>query len=87
MSREIPNTNEIKMYLHCGKCMDKRPKNKSPMEWARTQAGMTDIGLQVWCNRCNANLIHIDFEGTVHPANCTRMMTEAEKKEAKRNLQ
>jgi hypothetical protein len=76
--RDIPNTNEIVMYLHCGKCMDERPDHIAPMDWARTQSGWTPMGLQVWCNRCNANLMHVDFEGVKHPANCTRQLTDEE---------
>lgn len=68
---ELTNENQIALYLHCGKCLSKLPKGKSPQEWARTQCGWTVKGLQVWCTRCNCNVVNIDFEGQKHPANCT----------------
>lgn len=76
MSYELSNENQIKMFFHCGKCMDKRPENVTPMDWARTQTGATPQGIQVWCNRCDCNVVHIDFEGVKHPANCTRLADE-----------
>lgn len=72
MSRDIPNTNEIIQFVHCGKCASQRPATRSPRQWARLEVGMTPIGLQVWCKRCECNVFHIDFEGQHHPANCTR---------------
>lgn len=73
----IENTNEIKMFLHCGKCLreyqadEKIKTTMSPMEYANTQSGWTKRGIQVWCNRHDCNIIHIDFEGTKHHANTT----------------
>jgi hypothetical protein len=61
---KIPNSNEITSYMHCANCMGDKPSDISPADWARTQAGFTPIGLQVWCNRCDCNICHIDFEGT-----------------------
>lgn len=65
----IPNTNEIKMFFHCAKCMPKLPVGQSPQEWSRLDCGWTTLGFQVWCRRCNVNIIHFDFEGHKHPAN------------------
>ena len=64
----ISNENEILAYLHCGKCLDELPKGTSPKEWAKTQAGWTEHGLQIWCNRHECNVVNIDFEGQKHPA-------------------
>ena len=66
MKKVTPN--EIVAYLHCKKCLEERPVDQTPMEWSQTQAGFTKKGIQVWCNRHDLNIIHMDFEGTKHPA-------------------
>lgn len=68
----IPNTKEIHSFAHCGNCMSAKPPDVSPQEWVSIEAGFTDLGLQVWCKRCESNIMHIDFEGATHPANTTR---------------
>lgn len=70
MSR-ITNNLEINAYLHCGKCLDELPDGVTPADYSNTQAGFTDQGLQVWCNRHNCNIVNIDFEGNQHPADNT----------------
>ena len=65
------NTNEIFQFIQCGKCMNTLPHGVSPREYGRLEVGFTAHGLQVWCRRCEANVVHIDFEGQKHPANCT----------------
>ena len=67
----IPNENVIDMYMHCGQCLKEKPPHLTPAEWSDTQAGWTELGIQVWCNRHNYNIMHVDFEGTQHPANTT----------------
>lgn len=69
---DIPNTNEIKMFFHCGTCLPQKPSYISPQEWGQLEVGWTVLGLQVWCKRCHSNVIHIDFEGQKHPANTHR---------------
>jgi hypothetical protein len=69
--REIPNTLQIGLYIHCGKCLKEMPAGTSPKEWNRLQVGWTPMGLQVWCVRHNCNVMHIDLEGQMHPANTT----------------
>jgi hypothetical protein len=49
--------------------MQEKPANQSPRDWGRLEVGWTPIGIQVWCKRHNVNVIHIDLEGTKHPAN------------------
>jgi hypothetical protein len=66
------NDNEIGMFLHCGLCLEEKPDGVSPREWAQIEAGWTQIGLQIWCRRHEANICHIDFEGHQHPANTSR---------------
>ena len=72
MDREIPNTNEIKAYIHCGICLKELPTGIAPTEYKDLEVGWTELGLQVWCRRHNVNVMHIDFEGAKHPANTTR---------------
>lgn len=68
----VSNENEIKMYLHCKLCLEELPSDQSPREYLRVEVGWTTKGLQVWCNRHECNIVHIDFEGKKHPANTTR---------------
>ena len=53
--------NKIQMYLHCKSCLSNRSKDK-------VSVGYTKEGIQVWCDMCNSNIVHIDFEGNKHPA-------------------
>jgi hypothetical protein len=43
----------------------------SPEQYACLAVGWTEFGLQVWCARHDANVIHLDFEGQKHPADAT----------------
>jgi hypothetical protein len=65
----ISAENEIVSFFHCGSCLGKRPKGTSPKDWSKVQVGFTVQGIQVWCNRCELNVCHIDFQGYKHPAN------------------
>lgn len=67
--RDIPATNEIRMFFHCRKCLQELPPGTSPQEWAQLEVGWTLLGFQVWCKRHDINVIHMDFEGMKHPAN------------------
>ena len=64
----IPVTNAIKLFIHCAKCIQEKPENISPKEYAQIEVGWTKLGIQVWCKRHNANILHIDFQGKKHPA-------------------
>jgi len=70
------NSNKITTYIHCGKCLDtlltSSDLTQSPKEYQDVSFGWTEIGLQLWCNRCDVNILHVDFEGQTHPANTTR---------------
>lgn len=68
-ARKIPKDNAIQMFFHCAKCIEEKPNNVSPREWAQLEVGWTKLGLQVWCRRHERNVVHIDFEGQKHPAN------------------
>ena len=68
-STRPPPTNErvIEMFFHCALCV-RDPRGPQPSD---IEAGWTTIGLQVWCRRHDLNILHVDFEGQQHPANCT----------------
>jgi|TARA_Y100000401_G_scaffold21577_1_gene14439 hypothetical protein len=55
--------NQIGAYIHCKKCLNELPEDQSPSEFAKTQTGWTEKGLQIWCNRHDLNIAHIDFLG------------------------
>lgn len=48
-------------YLHCMRCMFELPRGKSPALWARLSVGVLPDGLQVWCERHDAEVVRIDF--------------------------
>lgn len=81
VQRNIPSTNEIEAYLHCGKCLDELPKGVSPREWASLEVGWTKLGLQIWCKRHECNVTHINFQGQCHPANVERQLEPHELEE------
>ena len=72
MEKELFNELSIVQYLHCGKCINEKPDNISPRDYAELEVGWTVEGLQIWCKRHEVNVVHIDFEGNKHPANITR---------------
>ncbi len=82
--RDIPNDNQIQMYFHCGLCLaelkeiQRQLSHISPVEYSRLSIGFTPLGIQVWCNRHECNLAHIDFQGKQHPANTSRQKGEDE---------
>lgn len=59
---------EIISFVHCWNCLKQKPDGVSPRDWAQLEVGWTKEGLQVWCKRCEANVVHVDFEGMKHPA-------------------
>ena len=58
-------------FIHCRRCLDDPDPSlgRSPKERSRLEVGWTERGLQVRCVRHDLNIIHIDFQGCVHPAN------------------
>ena len=73
---KISNLNCIEAFLHCGLCIDEfkahEHRGKSPETLQNISVGWTKQGFQVWCNRHQVNMLHVDFEGQTHPANSTR---------------
>lgn len=55
--------NQIESFFHCKECMSEIPDGESPASWARINTGFTKKGLQVWCERHDKNIIHLDFLG------------------------
>ena len=70
----ISNENEGQAYLHCALCLQERPSDISPQDYARLSVAWTEAGLQVWCVRHDCNVMHVNFEGHCHPANTTRKL-------------
>lgn len=58
-----PQVCHIATFFHCSNCFADRPVNQTPQQWARTQAGFTQWGIQIWCNRCNRSVVHWDLLG------------------------
>ena len=58
-----PREPKITTYIHCAMCMEEVPAGESMMDYALEEIGFTPQGIQVWCRRHNANIIHLDFEG------------------------
>ena len=73
---DIPNSNEIVGFMHCGLCLDEIKDGTagyvSPGEYARFSVGWTPQGIQIWCVRHDCNVMHMDFGGVKHSANTTR---------------
>jgi hypothetical protein len=74
-SKELPYLEcTIVQFLHCKLCADEilAGADSSPRDYARYSVGWTIQGLQVWCNRHDRNIMHIDFEGIKHNASLQR---------------
>lgn len=72
MNKEISNENQIEAFLHCGICMQEYKDTGikiAPKDYSKLSIGWTPLGIQIWCDRHDCNVCHIDFEGQVHPAN------------------
>jgi hypothetical protein len=67
-----PNTNEIVGFVNCASCTPDCPPTTSRSDWQQLEIGMTKWGLQVWCKRCDANVLHVDFQGRQLSGNTTR---------------
>jgi hypothetical protein len=55
--------NVIQTFFHCDTCIRIKPPHVSPREWAQLEVGWTSHGFQVWCKRCELNVIHVDLLG------------------------
>jgi hypothetical protein len=59
--------NQIKETIVCVKCSDEfmtgSTDAKSLQDYSKIDAGFTERGLQLWCQRHQVNICQIDFEG------------------------
>ena len=65
-------------YVACAKCSDELAALDPPQslqDYAAMDIGFTDWGVQVWCRRHRANIVHIDFQGHQLPADFRRLET------------
>jgi hypothetical protein len=63
MKKPAQKENAIIKFMHCANCMKQKPLGISPRDWANIECGWTAHGFQVWCKRCEMNVIHIDLLG------------------------
>ena len=54
--------NKIEMYIHCQRCLEIKPDHISPSEYSQMECGFTEDGFQVWCMRCNINILYLEVE-------------------------
>ena len=59
--------NGIEQNIICSKCESEfllgSTDSRSLQDYSRLDIGFTSIGVQVWCRRHDANVVHIDFAG------------------------
>ena len=59
--------NGIEQNIICSKCEAEfllgSTDSRSLQDYSRLDIGFTSIGVQVWCCRHDANVVHIDFAG------------------------
>lgn len=59
--------NQIKEPIVCVKCSDELTQGltdaKSIQDYSRIDVGFTSRGVQLWCQRHNINICHINFNG------------------------
>ena len=68
----------IIQYVVCSKCADELAALSPPQslqDYADIDVGFTDYGIQVWCRRHEANIVHIDFQGAKLPADFRHLET------------
>lgn len=68
----------ITQYVVCSKCADELAHLNPPQslqDCAAMDVGFTEYGVQVWCRRHKANIVHIDFQGAKLPADFRRLET------------
>ena len=64
--------NGIEQNIICSKCETEfllgSTDSRSLQDYSRLDIGFTSIGVQVWCRRHDANVVHIDFADQKHIA-------------------
>lgn len=57
-------TKQIQTFMHCVMCNRENP-GVAPKKWARLEVGLTRRGLQVWCLRHDAEVVHLTADQIV----------------------
>ena len=64
LSRLLHN---IERPIVCSRCADEVTDGRAGLvsmaDYMRLDVGFSEAGLQVWCRRHDANVVHIDFQG------------------------
>ena len=64
--------NQIKEPIICAACLEEFSNGQSDAAslraYVRLDVGFTESGIQIWCQRHDANICVIDFEGVRHEA-------------------
>lgn len=68
------NTKDTSQDTSKGSTQDtNEPSEISLQDYTQIDAGLTHLGIQVWCRRHNFNIVHIDFQGHQLPADFRRL--------------
>ena len=51
---------EIKAYIYCVECVKDMPDGVPMSEYGRLSIGATDLGLLVWCDRHDCEVVFLD---------------------------
>ena len=66
-NKEIDLLNKIKEPIVCVKCSNEftagQTDSISLQDYQKVDVGFTERGLQIWCQRHQLNICHINFEG------------------------
>ena len=64
---------QINQHVICAKCEEDfqagSTDSSSLQDYTKLDVGFTDIGIQVWCRRHDANVVHVNFNGQKLEAN------------------
>lgn len=72
VNKKIPNGFEINHFLECRACAESCPIGMTLNDYQRVSVGLTNYGVQIWCTRHRANIIHFDFRGSRVQVNATK---------------
>lgn len=53
---------EVELFIHCKRCYESKPKNKSIRQYSKIEVGRTKYGILVWCQRHNIEVAHLPYE-------------------------
>lgn len=75
--------NHIKEPIVCARCLDDFSNGGSDAaslrDFMRIDVGFTETGLQIWCQRHEANICVIDFDGHQPDADFRSLMKRSDK--------